>query len=46
MARVMPKATLRVIDNVAHCPHLSEPDAIAQAISEFLASVEPGLVGA
>jgi pimeloyl-ACP methyl ester carboxylesterase len=31
---------------VGHCPHLSEPEASAQAISEFLASVEPGLVGA
>jgi sigma-B regulation protein RsbQ len=46
MARVMPNATLRVIDNVGHCPHLSEPEASAQAISEFLASVEPALVGA
>jgi sigma-B regulation protein RsbQ len=42
--RTLPNATLRVIENVGHCPHLSEPEASAQAISEFLSTLEPGLV--
>jgi sigma-B regulation protein RsbQ len=45
MATHMPQATLQVIQNVGHCPHLSEPEASAQAMNEFLARVEPGLVG-
>jgi sigma-B regulation protein RsbQ len=44
MAAKMPNATLRVIQNVGHCPHLSEPEASAQAMNAFLASVEPRLV--
>ena len=46
MAARMPRATLRVIDNVGHCPHLSEPEASTQAINDFLASVEPTLAAA
>jgi sigma-B regulation protein RsbQ len=36
MSRVLPRATLRVIDNVGHCPHLSAPGPSAVAIDEFL----------
>jgi sigma-B regulation protein RsbQ len=32
----LPHSTLRLIDNIGHCPHLSSPDAIAQAMNEFL----------
>jgi sigma-B regulation protein RsbQ len=39
MAKVLPKATLRVIDNVGHCPHLSSPSASVAAMEEFLASI-------
>jgi sigma-B regulation protein RsbQ len=37
MARVMPRATLVMIDNVGHCPHLSAPSATSAAIDAFLA---------
>ena len=37
MQRVMPAATLAIIDNVGHCPHLSAPSASAAAIDNFLA---------
>ena len=36
MQAVMPHATLRVIDNVGHCPHLSQPALCRAAIDEFL----------
>jgi len=36
MHRVLPRSTLRVIANVGHCPHLSEPSACADAMHEFL----------
>lgn len=36
MHRTMKNATLRVIDNVGHCPHLSAPSASADAIATFL----------
>jgi sigma-B regulation protein RsbQ len=32
----MPSSTLRVIDNIGHCPHLSSPEAIGQAMRDFL----------
>jgi sigma-B regulation protein RsbQ len=32
----MPHSVLHVIDNVGHCPHLSSPDASAEAIESFL----------
>lgn len=32
-------STLRVIDNKGHFPHLSQPDASARAIDEFLAAL-------
>lgn len=38
MAQVMPNCMLRVIANVGHCPHLTQPAPTAAAIDEFLAS--------
>ena len=38
MARTLPHGTLRVIDNVGHCPHLSAPGACANAMNEFFAA--------
>jgi sigma-B regulation protein RsbQ len=35
--RVLPRSTLIIVDNVGHCPHLSAPSAIADAIDRFLA---------
>lgn len=32
----LPGSTLRLIDNIGHCPHLSAPKAIADAMIEFL----------
>jgi len=43
MARVMQSATLRVIENVGHCPHLSATDACSQAMIEFLNSLDDGV---
>jgi sigma-B regulation protein RsbQ len=40
MARTLPRATLRIIENVGHCPHLSAPSASMDAIDEFLAGLE------
>ena len=39
-------STLRVVDNVGHCPHLSAPDACAEAIDDFLAATPLRLHGA
>jgi sigma-B regulation protein RsbQ len=36
MHTVMPDSSLRIIDNIGHCPHLSAPASIAQAMREFL----------
>ncbi len=33
---VVPHSTLRVVENVGHCPHLSAPDACCDAIEAFL----------
>ncbi|MDB5929921.1 MAG: hypothetical protein JWR60_1628 [Polaromonas sp.] len=41
MSRVMPQGTLKMVKNIGHCPHLSEPGPSIQAIDEFL--VETGL---
>jgi sigma-B regulation protein RsbQ len=35
-------STLRLINNVGHCPHMSSPGACIQAINEFLAT--PGVI--
>ncbi|CAN5708060.1 alpha/beta hydrolase [soil metagenome] len=39
LQRTLPDATLRVIENVGHCPHLSAPCASMAAMDEFLASL-------
>jgi sigma-B regulation protein RsbQ len=39
MQRVMPHASLRIIENVGHCPHLSAPSASSAAMDEFLAGL-------
>jgi len=35
MHGVLPRSTLRIIENVGHCPHLSQPSASADAMDEF-----------
>jgi sigma-B regulation protein RsbQ len=37
--RTLPRGTLRIIDNVGHCPHLSAPAASIRAMDEFLESL-------
>lgn len=39
LQRSIPNCTLRVIDNVGHCPHLSAPSASAEAMEHFLRSL-------
>jgi sigma-B regulation protein RsbQ len=39
LSRAIPNCTLRIIENVGHCPHLSAPSASAHAIEEFLATL-------
>jgi sigma-B regulation protein RsbQ len=39
MHHTLPKGTLRIIENVGHCPHLSAPGASMDAIDEFLATL-------
>jgi sigma-B regulation protein RsbQ len=46
LQRALPNATLRVIENVGHCPHLSAPSASTAAIDEFLSQLEPRSVEA
>ena len=36
LQRTLPNATLRIIENVGHCPHLSAPSASMAAMDEFL----------
>jgi sigma-B regulation protein RsbQ len=36
MHRSLPSSTLRIIENIGHCPHLSAPRSIAAAINDFL----------
>ena len=38
MQRTLPNATLKVIQNVGHCPHLSSPGASSDALDTFLAT--------
>ena len=38
--RTIPRSTLRVIDNVGHCPHLSEPSACVDAMNDFLRALQ------
>jgi sigma-B regulation protein RsbQ len=37
LQRHIPDCTMRVVDNVGHCPHLSAPSATVAAMEEFLA---------
>ena len=39
MQRTMPNATLRLIENTGHCPHLSAPSASRTAVDEFLGAL-------
>jgi sigma-B regulation protein RsbQ len=39
MRQALPRATLEIVDNVGHCPHLSAPSASAAAIDRFLATL-------
>jgi sigma-B regulation protein RsbQ len=41
MQRAMPHSTLRVIQNIGHCPHLSAPRECAEAIGDFLRTTSP-----
>jgi sigma-B regulation protein RsbQ len=43
VAEQLPRARLVVLDTVGHCPHMSAPDALVEAIRSFLA--EPVAVG-
>jgi sigma-B regulation protein RsbQ len=36
MQAVLPNSTLRVVENVGHCPHMSSPRAIVDAMNDFL----------
>lgn len=36
LSQVISQSTLKIIQNVGHCPHLSAPGASTQAINEFL----------
>lgn len=37
--RSMPNATLKLINNIGHCPHMSEPDQCIKAIQKFLPDI-------
>jgi sigma-B regulation protein RsbQ len=39
LRQALPNCTVRVIENVGHCPHLSAPSASVAAIEEFLATL-------
>lgn len=39
LQRSIPNCTLRIIENVGHCPHLSAPSASADAMEQFLRSL-------
>jgi sigma-B regulation protein RsbQ len=39
LQRTLPNSRLRLINNVGHCPHLSEPAASLVAMEEFLAAL-------
>lgn len=36
LAGVLPDSSLRIVENIGHCPHLSAPEAIIAAMREFL----------
>jgi len=39
MHQVMPRSTLRVIENIGHCAHLSAPGICIESMEEFLLTV-------
>ena len=39
MQKHIPNCTLRIIENVGHCPHLSAPSASADAMEQFIAGL-------
>jgi sigma-B regulation protein RsbQ len=39
MQRMMPNATLELIENTGHCPHLSAPSASRDAVEKFLGTL-------
>ncbi|MEO7762626.1 MAG: alpha/beta hydrolase [Casimicrobiaceae bacterium] len=41
MAKAMARATLHVVDNVGHCPHLSAPAASVLAMEQYLRELAP-----
>lgn len=43
--RTMPNSTLKIIDNIGHCPHLSEPAASIDAMKSFLQDLDARLDG-
>lgn len=40
ISRAVPHGTLRMIQNIGHCPHLSAPKACAEAVDAFLISLK------
>jgi sigma-B regulation protein RsbQ len=36
MLRHLPNATLETVDNVGHCPHVSAPSTVGQAVAAFI----------
>ncbi len=36
LSEKLPGSTLRIIENIGHCPHLSAPESIADAMRDFL----------
>ena len=38
MRQTLPHSTFRLIGNIGHCPHLSQPAAVVEAIDQFLVS--------
>ena len=46
MRQALPNGTLKIIRNTGHCPHLSAPDAISDAIIAFMDSEWPGIESA
>ena len=46
LARTMPQSTLRMIQNIGHCPHLSAPAECIAATDAFLAALDARRAGA
>jgi sigma-B regulation protein RsbQ len=41
LQRQLPRGTLRLIQNVGHCPHLSAPAESIDAMDDFLDALQP-----